>query len=95
MFSVYIELICDSNAEKYMLKKWKSRPNFKFLKSYLLFVKVCSSGDLKYNIDNQAGDFVPKVQKDLPQTPKKSRRRFFQKCILPKNVHWTFTMHFW
>ena len=59
-------------------KNEKSRPNFKFLKSDLLFVKVCSSGDLKYNIDNQAGNFVPKVQKDLPQFPKKNRRGFFQ-----------------
>ena len=69
-------------------KNEKYRPNLKFLKIDLFFVKGCSSGDLKYNIDNQAGNFVPKVQKHLPQTPKKNRRRIFQnryfaqKCYL-------------
>ena len=52
------------------------------MKIDLLFVKVCSPGDSKYNIDNQAGNFVPKVQNDLPQTPKKKQKNNFPKKIL-------------
>ena len=78
MFSVYIDLICDSNAEKPLLKNWKRSSYFKFLKVDLVSVKVCSSGESKKNIDTSAGKFMPKVQKDLAQTPKKNRRRSFQ-----------------
>ena len=78
VFSEYIELICDSNTEKSLLKKWIRTSCFNFLKINSVFLKVCSSGDSKHNIDNQAGNFVPKIQKDLPQTPKKNRRRIFQ-----------------
>ena len=79
MFSVYIDLICDSNAEKSLLKKWKRSFCFKFLKINSVFLKVCSSGDSKYKINHQVGYFVPKVQKSLAQTPEKNRRGFFQK----------------
>ena len=81
MFSVYIDLICDSNAEKSLLRKWKWSSCFKFLKINSVFLKVCSSGDSKNKIDHQAGNFVPKVQKCLAQTPKKKQKRIF-----PKNV---------
>ena len=47
MFSVNIELICDSNAENSMPKKWKISSLVKILKIDLLFVKMCSSGDSK------------------------------------------------
>ena len=47
LFSVNIELICDSNAENSMLKKWKISSLVTILKIDLLFVKVCSSGDSK------------------------------------------------
>ena len=47
MFSVYIELICDSNAEKPLLKKWKRSSCFKFLKINSVFLKACSSGNSK------------------------------------------------
>ena len=95
MFSVYIDLICDSNAAKYLLKKGKRSSCFKFSKINSVFREVCSSGDSKYKIDHQAGNFLPKVQKSLAQTPKKTEEDVSKRCILPKNVHWTFTMHFW
>ena len=79
MFSVYIDLICDSNAEKSLLKKRKRSSCFKFSKINSVFLEVCSSGDSKYKIDHQAEIFCPKSKRVSLKHRKKNRRGFFQK----------------
>ena len=79
MFSVYIYLICDSIAEKCLLKNWKRSSCFKFLKINSVFLKDCSSGDSKYKIDHQAGNSAQSPKRSRSNTEKKNRRGFFQK----------------